>query len=327
MSKLQNIAGKKYTGTQNNKIISLAETKNDVLNNVLNVTITSTANLDGIIQYKGAIADVDAIKGIRDTEPNIRFILDEIIYTNKSIDLKTIEKEIKTQNQINTQEHQLFKEIKTQDENEITYEGYIQQTNTKTGVKIQKITLETPKTITEFDIASLEDVTKKAFTKLLKSNPKDKTKTIKETNYEPSNKHKSQSVTTGIYDGQIEEDAPIMQKYKTGITRTSSIKSEHIRDGFKKTRLLKAGYIKETAIAPTVIHLNDYTADNLKDACFGPKGEPTQEALILYRGKLQDTDLTALQKTNNFKTMEETYGVMTIGIDYAKMNKLFNPTN
>ena len=329
MKKLVDIAGKKYVGGHSNKVIQSATTANTSFKGVLSAVIESSAELKSSVKYKGSIIDMNEIKGVFSFDTNIRFRLDEINLDSKIIKLNDLENTIKeTYKDIDLGSSREFQEeLKNYCDDDVIlmYEGYVKKSDDdKLGVKISSIIYDSNQTTIHFDIKGVEDVTRGAFTKLLKENPKIKTKTIKEVSPLLQEKYRSKSAILQVYDGEIEEESPITQVYKTGITRLSNVKSEHVRHAHKKCYKTISNQVREIAIAPTVIHINDYSEDDLKNMGFQSSGEPTLEALMTYRGRLSDVELRRLNDENKYKTMMEVYGVLHPSVNYADLNKIFD---
>jgi hypothetical protein len=321
MSILTQYIGKSYIGSNGNKTIKTVRTGEIANSGVLDIYIESPFLSTS---YEGSIIDMNAVKNTNSIEPIINFKLQKINIRDQKIKINDLEEIIKKDyaNQLFDEEN--FEKQINLAENNLIFQGYILNRNGRTGVKIKKIEYQQPDVNTSFDVAGIEKVTKDAFNNLINHKYNSKQKTIKEVETNPiTKKYTSKSAVVGIYDGEIEEYQPITQTPKKQITRASNIKSEHIRLAHKKC-YKNGGSIREIALPPTIIHLNQFHEADLMEYGFQKNGEPSIEALYLYRGQLSDFDLQKLNEANNFKLLKDLTGEFVKNVDYDDLNRIFS---
>jgi hypothetical protein len=125
------------------------------------------------------------------------------------------------------------------------------------------------------------------------------------------------------YDGEISEEPQPITTHKTGTTRNTAPHPKHPRRGHRR-RYDLLDSVRIVGIPPTIIHLEDYAAKELKKLGFSPDGTPTLEAMIKYQGNLTDNDIKLLHEQNKYQTMTEVYNKKMPKFDYTLLHKIFN---
>lgn len=126
-----------------------------------------------------------------------------------------------------------------------------------------------------------------------------------------SSNYQNTPITLGEWDGVV-SDSPIVSYVPSSQYRSSSPKEPHVKSAFIRQRLLKSGKVRESAILPSIIHPEEFSADDFREELFTSKGQPTLEALVVYQGKLPDTVLKTIVKEKRLPLFEEVYGHVVV---------------